>query len=50
MIDIMTANGGGHLECWHLDVYVRDGEGTWRCRWSQATDTIATSGPRPPGA
>jgi hypothetical protein len=29
----------GHLACWHLDVYERDGA-TWRCRWSQATDTI----------
>lgn len=41
VIDI--AVGGrpvGHLECWHLDVYVRGGDGLWRCRWSQATDTI----------
>jgi hypothetical protein len=30
----------GHLECWHLDVYERDGRGRWQCRWSQATDTI----------
>jgi hypothetical protein len=30
----------GHLECWHLDVYQRDDDGTWQCRWSQATDTI----------
>jgi Domain of unknown function (DUF4440) len=30
----------GHLECWHLDVYERAGGGAWRCRWSQATDTI----------
>ena len=33
----------GHLECWHLDVYVRGEDGTWRCRWSQATDTIIDS-------
>jgi len=30
----------GHLECWHLDVFQRDGEGMWQCRWSQATDTV----------
>lgn len=30
----------GHLECWHLDVYQRHGSDTWRCRWSQATDTV----------
>lgn len=29
----------GHLACWHLDVYQREGD-AWRCRWSQATDTI----------
>ncbi len=29
-----------HLDCWHLDVYVRGGDGLWRCHWSQATDTI----------
>lgn len=40
MIDISTTDGGGHLECWHLDTFVRDEEGTWRCKWSQATDTI----------
>lgn len=39
MIDIIVTGGGGHLECWHLDVYVRDGS-EWRCKWSQATDTI----------
>lgn len=38
-IDISVMGGGGHLECWHLDVYVRDVRG-WRCKWSQATDTI----------
>ncbi|WP_446665839.1 nuclear transport factor 2 family protein [Flexivirga sp. B27] len=40
IIDLITPHGGGHLECWHLDTYVRSGEGDWRCRWSQATDTI----------
>jgi ketosteroid isomerase-like protein len=40
VINITTSGGGGHLECWHLDVYVRDDEGSWRCKWSQATDTI----------
>jgi hypothetical protein len=30
----------GHLECWHLDVYLRGDDGAWRCHWSQATDTI----------
>jgi len=30
----------GALECWHLDVYERSDQGQWRCRWSQATDTI----------
>lgn len=38
-IDITFAGGGGHLECWHLDVYVNDPCG-WVCKWSQATDTI----------
>ena len=40
MIDLTTPHGGGHLECWHVDTYVRDVTATWRCRWSQATDTI----------
>ena len=40
VIDLTTPHGGGHLECWHLDTYVRDAEAGWRCRWSQATDTI----------
>lgn len=40
MIDLKTPHGGGHLECWHVDTYVRDATATWRCRWSQATDTI----------
>lgn len=38
-IDIVIEGGGGHLECWHLDVYIRDGD-NWACKWSQATDTI----------
>lgn len=41
VIDVVTPRGGGHLECWHLDVYVRDLQDGWRCRWSQATDTIS---------
>lgn len=40
LIDLTTPRGGGHLECWHLDTYVYDAEHGWRCRWSQATDTI----------
>lgn len=40
LIDLTTPHGGGHLECWHLDTYVRDAAAGWRCRWSQATDTI----------
>ncbi len=40
LIDVRTPGGGGHLECWHLDVYVRDSGDRWRCRWSHATDTI----------
>lgn len=38
--EIAIEGGGGHLKCWHLDVYVRDGN-NWACEWSQATDTIA---------
>lgn len=45
-IDIVTPGGGGHLECWHLDVYVRDDTGAWRCKWSQATDTVRDSATR----
>jgi len=41
LIDVTTPTGGGHLECWHLDVYVRDSGGRWQCTWSHATDTIA---------
>jgi Domain of unknown function (DUF4440) len=40
IIDLTTPHGGGHVECWHLDTYVRDATAGWRCRWSQATDTI----------
>lgn len=40
IIDLVTPRGGGHLECWHLDTYVLDCDQGWRCRWSQATDTI----------
>lgn len=40
LIDLTTPRGGGHLECWHLDTYLYDVELGWRCRWSQATDTI----------
>lgn len=31
----------GRLACWHLDVYERD-DLSWRCRWSQATDSLVT--------
>lgn len=40
--EIEISVGGGALRrlvCWHLDVYQRD-DNSWRCRWSQATDTI----------
>ena len=40
VVDLKTPHGGGHLECWHLDTYLRDATAGWRCRWSQATDTI----------
>jgi hypothetical protein len=40
LIDLTTPHGGGHLECWHLDTYVHETTTGWRCRWSQATDTI----------
>jgi hypothetical protein len=38
----IRVDGGrpGRLACWHLDAYQREGS-LWRCRWSQATDTIA---------
>lgn len=37
----ISINSGplGHLSCWHLDVYQHD-DVSWRCRWSQATDSI----------
>lgn len=39
-IEIRVGSGAlGRLACWHLDVYQRD-DNMWRCRWSQATDTI----------
>jgi len=40
VIDLVTSTGGGHLECWHLDVYVEGDDAVWRCKWSQATDTL----------
>lgn len=39
-IEIRVGRGDlGRLACWHLDVYQRIA-GSWRCRWSQATDTV----------
>lgn len=39
-IEIRVGDGElSRLACWHLDVYQREGS-AWRCRWSQATDTI----------
>ena len=26
VIDLTTPQGGGHLECWHVDTYVREAE------------------------
>lgn len=41
VIDILIEGGAvGHLECWRLDVYTQDEQGSWSCLWSQATDTI----------
>jgi hypothetical protein len=38
-IDISVAGGTpGPLAAQHLDVYVRDTDGRWRVRWSQATE------------
>lgn len=37
-IEVMTPAGPGNLQCWHLDVYVLDENGAWRCKWSQATE------------
>ena len=40
-IDISVAGGTpGPLTARHLDVYVRDAEGRWRVRWSQATEVV----------
>ena len=40
-IDIAVAGQEpGPLECWHLDCYERDDLGTWRVRWSQATEIL----------
>lgn len=39
VIDVRTPGGGGRLECWHMDAYLREGA-IWRCKWSQATDTL----------
>lgn len=39
VIDVRVPGGGGHLECWHMDAYLREGA-IWRCKWSQATDTL----------
>ena len=41
-IDIAVAGQEpGPLQCWHLDCYQRDAsDGTWRVRWSQATETF----------
>jgi hypothetical protein len=37
----ISVNSGplGRLACWHLDVYERH-DLSWRCRWSQATDSL----------
>ena len=41
VIEISVEHGtAGSLECWHLDVYERGDREQWRCRWSQATDTL----------
>ncbi len=38
-IDISVAGGTpGPLAAQHLDVYVREPDGRWRVRWSQATE------------
>ena len=40
-IDISVAGGTpGPLAARHLDVYVRDTDGRWRVRWSQATEVL----------
>ena len=43
-IDISVAGGTpGPLAAQHLDVYVRDVDGRWRVRWSQATEVVRPS-------
>ena len=40
-IDIAVTGGTpGPLSAQHLDVYVRDTDGRWRVRWSQATEVV----------
>ena len=40
-IDISVTGGTpGPLAAQHLDVYVRDADGRWRVRWSQATEVV----------
>ena len=40
-IDIAVTGGTpGPLSAQHLDVYVRDPDGRWRVRWSQATEVV----------
>ncbi|MET1060648.1 MAG: nuclear transport factor 2 family protein [Nocardioides sp.] len=40
-IDIAVTGGTpGPLTGRHLDVYVRDTDGRWRVRWSQATEVV----------
>ena len=40
-IDIAVTGGTpGPLAAQHLDVYVREGGGRWRVRWSQATEVV----------
>ena len=43
-IDIaVQGQEAGPLECWHLDCYRRDDDGSrWRVRWSQATSISDT--------
>jgi hypothetical protein len=43
-IDISVTGGTpGPLAAQHLDVYVRDADGRWRVRWSQATEVVQPS-------
>ena len=40
-IDISVTGGTpGPLDAQHLDVYVRDADGRWQVRWSQATEVV----------